>query len=358
MKRPWPGAWLIVLLAMTAAPLLARAQGEPRHEYVYIQATGTRNIYVIDATTFAVVREIPIGDRTDDVIGSPDGRMAFANAQISIGSPLSPAISEAGKIFGISTATGKILWSTYVEGVPNHLAIDPTGSRLYVPLFNRDWLLVLDAHSGRIIDRWYSVIGNHGLEMSADGKRLYVGNMITDSIWVYDTATGKVVDDIQAGEAVRPLKLDPDQTHILYQLSRFHGFKVRDLATGQVRSVDLPALPPNAPWPTSMPFTVDHGLAFTPDHKKLLANGSIGGYVAVYSVPDYRLLGTIKVGYDCNWIAIRADSKIAFISNRAENTLSVVDLDAMKEIKQIPVGQVPQRLSIIDVPVAEHVAAR
>ncbi|MHB8529661.1 MAG: YncE family protein [Caulobacteraceae bacterium] len=349
--------FLFVLLATALAMAIpqrshAQAPSAARHEFVYIQATGTKNIYVIDATTFQVVREIPIGDLTDDVIGSPDGKLAFANAQIALGSPLSPTNSEAGKVMAISTATGKILWSTYVDGVPNHLAVDPSGSRVFVPLFNRDWLLVLDAHSGRVIDRWYSVIGNHGLEMSRDGRRLYVGNMITDAIWVYDTASGRVVHVLQAGEAVRPLKLDPDETHIVYQLSRFHGFKVRDLKTGDIRSVDLPALPPGAPWPKAFPFTVDHGLAFTPDHRKLLANGSIGGYVAVYSVPDYRLLGTIKIGDDSNWIAVRADSKIAFISNRGSNTLSVVDLDAMKEIKQIPVGKVPQRLSIIDVPVA------
>ncbi|MGH7748259.1 MAG: YncE family protein, partial [Candidatus Dormibacteria bacterium] len=188
-----------------------------RHEFVYVQSTGTKDIYVIDADTFAVTGHILIGDYTDDVIGSPDGRLAFANAQISAGNPLNPRLSEAGKIDGIDTATGRIVWSTFVDGVPNHLAVDPAGKRVFVPLFDRDWLLVLDAHTGQILNRWYSVMGNHGLESSRDGSRLYVGNMIDDAIWVYDTATGKVVDVMRAGEAVRPLHLDPDETHIVYQ---------------------------------------------------------------------------------------------------------------------------------------------
>ncbi len=319
------------------------------HEYVYVQATLSKDIFVVDAETFAIAGHIPIGDYTDDVIGSPDGKIAFANAQISSGNPLSWQANEAGKVMAIDTASDKILWSTFVEGSPHHLAVDPTGARVYVPLFDRNYLLVLDAHSGLQIGRWFGTLGNHSLEVSKDGKRLYVGNMISDTIWVYDTGTGKIIKSLRAGEAVRPLHLDADESHIVYQLSRFHGFKVRDLATDQVRSVDLPALPKGTPEPT-YPYNVDHGLAFTPDHRKLLAAGSIVGYVAVYSVPDYRLIGTIKVGDDPNWIGVRSDSKIAFVSNRGSHTLSVLDLDAMRELKQIPVGRMPQRLSVIDVP--------
>jgi YVTN family beta-propeller protein len=236
-----------------------------------------------------------------------------------------------------------------VDGSPHHLAVDPSGARVYVPLFDRNYLLVLDAHSGRILARWYATLGNHSLEMSKDGHRLYVGNMISDTIWVYDTQTGRIVQALRTGEAVRPLHLDADQTHIVYQLSRLHGFKVRDLASDQVRSVALPALPKGTE-PPPYPYSVDHGLAFTPDHTKLLAAGSIAGYVAVFDAHDYRLIGTIKVGEDPNWIGVRSDSKIAFVSNRGSNTLSVIDLAAMKELKQIPIGRMPQRLSVIDVP--------
>jgi YVTN family beta-propeller protein len=328
----------------------ASAHAAPRgHERVYVQATMSRDIYVVDAKTFEITAHIPIGDYTDDVIGSPDGKVAFANAQISSGNPLSWQTNEAGKVMAIDTTTQAILWSTAVEGSPHHLSVDPTGSRVFVPLFDRNYLVVLDAHSGQLLARWYATLGNHSTEVSKDGRRLYVGNMVSDAIWVYDTQTGRIVQALRTGEAVRPLHLDGDQTHIVYQLSRFHGFKVRDLASEDVRSVSLPALPKGTEEP-AYPYSVDHGLAFTPDHRKLLAAGSTAGYVAVYSAPDYRLLGVVKVGDDPNWIAVRGDSKIAFVSNRGSDTLSVIDIDALKELKQIPVGKMPQRLSVIDVP--------
>jgi YVTN family beta-propeller protein len=126
--------------------------------------------------------------------------------------------------------------------------------------------------------------------------------------------------------------------------------------TGEVtKSVELPPLPSNVKLPESYPYTVDHGLGITPDGTKLLAAASLAGYVAVYQLPDYKLLGTIQVGEDPNWIKFRSDSKIAFVSNRASNTLSVVDLENMKEIQQVQVGRMPARFSVIRVP-ERHVA--
>jgi hypothetical protein len=80
--------------------------------------------------------------------------------------------------------------------------------------------------------------------------------------------------------------LDPDEKHIIYQLDQFHGFKVRDVATGEItKSVELPPLPSNIKLPDSYPYTVDHGLGVTPDGTKLLAAASLAGYVAVYALP-------------------------------------------------------------------------
>jgi YVTN family beta-propeller protein len=321
----------------------------PAHELVYVQATMTKNVYVIDAQSYRTLTAIPLGDYTYDVVGSPDGKVAYVASQISAGSPLGWQVNEAGKVVAISTATDTPLWETAIDGSPHHMAMDPGGRCVYLAVFNRNYLYVLDAKSGTILHRWYSTLGNHGVIVSKDGKRLYVGNMQNDSIWVYDTDTGRVVDIMRAGEAVRPLVLDPDETHLVYQLSRFHGFKVRDLKSGAIASIDLPALPAGTQMPEAYPFTVNHGLAVTPDGTKLLAAGSVAGYVAVYSLPGYRLLGTIKVGDDPNWIVVRADSKVAFVTNRGSGTLSVLDLANLEELKQIPVGKMPQRLSLIDV---------
>ena len=345
----------LVLAATLGGASLADEPPKPAgHEYVYVQATLSKDIWVIDAESFKIAGHIPVGDYTDDVIGAPDGKTAYGNAQIWGGNPFSWQFNEAGKVFAIDTATDKIKWSVFVEGSPHHLAVSPDGTRLYVPLFNRFHLLVLDARTGREIERWHSSPGNHSLDLSKDGKRLYVGNMVTHNIWVYDTAGGpggKVVKNLPAGDAVRPLVLDPEETHIVYQVDRVHGFKVRDVKTGDItKSVDLPAMSADIKLPIAYPYTVDHGLGVTPDGTKLLAVAALAGYVAVYKLPDYTLAGTIAVGEDPNWVKFSSDSRLAFVSNRGGNSLSVIDLAQMKEIRQIPVGKMPSRFSVIRVP--------
>ena len=91
------------------------------------------------------------------------------------------------------------LWSVALDGSPNHVSRSPDGKRIYVPLYTRHWMVVLNAEDGSIEQWWPATIGNHATEISADGTRLYVGNMVTDAIYVYDTATGKVVMAMDVG---------------------------------------------------------------------------------------------------------------------------------------------------------------
>src|SRR5258708_4095526 len=129
MGRPGLAIVLVGLLLVPGA----RASQPAGRDYLFVQATMSKDIYVIDAHSFQTVDRIPIGDYTDDVIGSPDGRLAFANAQISSGNPLGWESNDAGKILAIDTATDKIVWSTFVERSPHHLAVSPDGARLYRP---------------------------------------------------------------------------------------------------------------------------------------------------------------------------------------------------------------------------------
>ena len=183
---------LAVAALFAGASLAQPSSAAGSRELVYVQATMTKDLYVIDATSFQTVSHIPIGDYTYDVVGSPDGKIAYVDAQVPSGNPITWQANEAGKVVAIDTASDKILWTTYVDGSVQHLVVDPDGARVYVPMFDRNYIYVLDGKSGQIVQRWYSTLGNHGVALTRDGKRLYVGNMLNDNICVYDTASGRV----------------------------------------------------------------------------------------------------------------------------------------------------------------------
>jgi YVTN family beta-propeller protein len=252
------------------------------------------------------------------------------------------------------------LWSVALDGSPNHMSRSPDGKHLYVPLYTRQWLVVLNAEDGSIEQWWPATIGNHATEITADGTRLFVGNMVTDAIYVYDTATGKVVMALNVGESVRPIALDEPRGLFYYQLSRLHGFEVRRIADGSfVRRIDLPALErPVGPADGSLkerlanleganawPYTYNHGLAMTRDGRHLVAVATVANYAAIYSLPDFTLKGIVPVGGSPNWVVCDPEGRFAYVTNPKGDSVSVIDIAAVREVARIPVGKGPKRIA-------------
>lgn len=345
---------LLQLLGATAT-----VAEQPRN-WLIVESPHSQDVQVVDPRTREVVRSIPIGEHTDDVMGSPDGRVFYVGAQDDMRSPFGYQNNESGKVMAFDSRSFEPLWSVALDGSPNHMSRSPDGKRIYVPLYTRQWLVVLDAKDGSITHWWPATIGNHATEISADGTRLYVGNMVTDAIYVYDTATGKVVMSIDVGESVRPIVLDEPRGLLYYQLSRLHGFEVRRLSDGSfVRRVELPALPQPVAAPggeleerlanlegaSAWPYTYNHGLAMTRDGRHLVAVATVANYAAIYSLPDFTLKGTVPVGGSPNWVACDPEGRFAYVSNPKDDSVSVIDIAAVREAARIKVGKGPKRVA-------------
>jgi YVTN family beta-propeller protein len=282
------------------------------------------------------VGEIEVGHHPDDLIASPDGEVIYVNRQ------------ETRDLVAVDTASRSIVWSVQLDGLPHHLGITPDGRRLYVAIFDRSVDAVIDTESRTVVAHPVTGWGTHGVFRSPGGERFYVGSMFLDMISVVDVATWSTLRAIPMREGVRPFSITSDERRLYAQLSRVHGFDVVDLETDEViRSVDLPPLPPEMDRPRFFPHTVNHGLKITPDDRLLLAAASIAGYVAFYALPECALMGTVPVGAEPNWIVLSSDDSLAFVSNRAEDTVSVIDIEAKAEVARVKVGSYPQRMAVV-----------
>ena len=126
-----------------------------------------------------------------------------------------------------------------------------------------------------------------------------------------------------------------------------------DLARDSViRTVELPTLGKPAPIATLQKshWVVNHGIGITPDQKYLVANASLSGFTAIYSLPKLELVGTVPVGAEPNWVVFSRDGRYAYVSNRRDNTISVISIGTRKEVARIPVGEFPQRMTVALVP--------
>ena len=136
-----------------------------------------------------------------------------------------------------------------------------------------------------------------------------------------------------------------------YQVEKFHGVDVMDLKTGRVvKSVELPALPAGTKLPQAYPFSYDHGIALSQDGGRCSPPGTVANYVAVYSVPDLKLLKTIPTGNNPRQLLTTRDGKYLITANTGEGTLGVIDVKTLKEVKRVKTGDRPQFMTQIDVP--------
>jgi YVTN family beta-propeller protein len=63
-----------------------------------------------------------------------------------------------------------------------------------------------------------------------------------------------------------------------------------------------------------------------------------------------KVTSTIEVGMIPYWATNSPDGKFCFVSLSGSDAVSVIDYDAEKEVKMVPVGKFPQRSRIGRVP--------
>jgi YVTN family beta-propeller protein len=128
------------------------------------------------------------------------------------------------------------------------------------------------------------------------------------------------------------------------QISDFHGFAIVDFAEHkEVGRVKLPDVPPAERHTEMLQGSPSHGIGVTPDGTSLWVNSKMNSYVYGYSLPDLRPLGGVHVGDHPDWLTFTPDSKRIYVANAGSNSVSVVDIATLKEVKRIAVGQVPKR---------------
>ena len=324
------GAWLVA-----APPAAAQAR-----EYLYVANTLGGDISIVEIPAHRVVGTIPasvVGNDPDDVISSRNGDVLYVSRL------------DTKDVIAISTATEQVLWRADVGGVPNHLTLSSDERFLFVPLFDKGLLAVVDTRSHAVVARPEVGKGAHGTLLGRSGKSVYVGMMEANQVAVVDAARHEVRRLIPLPEGVRPFQVSADETTLYAQLSKLHGFVVVDLRTGRVtRTVELPTLGKPLPTPTleKSHFVMNHGLGLTPDGKRLVANASLLGFVAIYSVPELELQATIPVGREPNWVVFSKDGRYAYVSNRRDNTVSVISVAEGKEAARLRAGEFPQRMTV------------
>ena len=336
MTRPFVAACALTVAVMTAAMPAPAAAQDRAVRIVQTNAAGD-NVHLIDPATNEIVAEITGVEVIHGVVAAPDGSRLYLS-------------NESTEMLDIVDAkTLKVTNSIPLSGRPNNVAIHKNGTRVYVAIQGTGGGVdIIDTEAEENIKFIRILRGVHNTFITPDSKYVVAGSTGGGGATIIDTELERKMWTIHFESGVRPFTFDtnPDgSTRNMYvQVTNLHGFAVVDfdkrVEIGRVIQPEIPAAERNRDGIQGAPA---HGIKVSPDGTSIWSTSKINGHVYAYSLPDLEYLGGVRVGTVPDWLTFTPDGKYLYCANAHDNYVSVIDVAALKEVKQIPVGQVPKR---------------
>ncbi len=327
----------LAIVALASVSLVAQSRAV---RIIQTNAAGD-NAHVIDPVTNKVVGTIEGIEVPHGVAASPDGMRVYITNE------------SKRELEVIDPKTWQIIKSIPLTGRPNNLFVSKDSKKVYVGIAQQpgavdviDAVALTNANSVKVDG---SV---HNVYVTPDGKFAVSGSVGTGVISVIDTKTDTVAWSYKETSGIRPMIFDTNADgstrNIYVQLSDYHGIAVVDFATHkETKRWELPEVPGQHKELEGLQGAPAHGLAVTPDQKTLLATSKWYGAMYAYSIPDYKLLGTVVVGSHPEWMTLTPDGARAYLGVAGEDQTVAVDLKTMQVIARIPVGFVPKRIGTL-----------
>ena len=327
------------------AALLANLATNAVWAQVRILQTNSRDssVHLIDPETNKIVGEIGNIPVNHGVAAAPDGSRIYVSGEAE----------TALKV--VDARTLEIIKSIPLSGRPNNISITPDGSKVYVGIIASPGAIdIIDTGMLKNVKTINVPGGIHNIYVTPDGKNVIAGSIAGRRLTVLDTSTDEEVWAWE-GEPIRPAaisaKPDGSTDKLFIQVSGHHGFVVVDWDTRkEVGRITQPDVPPEQRYDSTYNGAPAHGIGVAPDGKTLWSTSRMNSHVYVYSLPDLELLGGVPTGTDPDWVTFTPDSKLAYVANAVSNTVSVIDMERLEEVTQIPVGESPKRNGIIRLP--------
>lgn len=349
----------------------------PDGRRIYVVCEGNDSLLAVDARTKQVVRRVKVGQKPKGIALSPDSKTLY------ISNEWSDTVSEIDADSFRVRRTLKAGWG------PVGLTTDRAGKVLYVANSIGNNVSLIDVSTGQEIKRLRTQRYPSQVTLSRDGRRVYVSNLLpllgpydqppVSELLAIDTARQIVVERIlipgvielrHIAEAppklggyllvplMRPKNLGP-----LIQVGQgwvlTHGMAVvkPDLVhrPDEARSKVLQVLLDDIDYY----YAGGYGVAFTPDGRYALVTASEADTVSIIEtgklaqrlrqVPPEELpnrldsaqafvVRRLPTGHNPHTVAVSPDGRIAYIANRLDDTITLVDLQQLKVVSTIDLG--------------------
>ena len=276
---------------------------------------------IVTAAPAQAATNIPVAGASQviDLVVDAEGTMAYVVDQ------------TGNKVLFVDLATKSVTASVTVESGPRTVALDPSGSHLYVGHYNtrRAWTTVIDTRTAAVVatvnDAQRGPEVPYVVEVAPAGNRVWVGNYDSEgagSITVIDAATTSVARHISTGTPI---------TSIAFRADGLYAYAVAS-AVGKVLVIST-----NTYEVTEISLAGARVVEVSPTAPKAYIAG--GGSVRVLNTTTNAVVPGVSapVGPSTSDIAFTPDGKRAYVvGNSSTSTIDVIDA----EKDEIAVGTV------------------
>lgn len=360
---------ILLAIALIASVITVRyvfntSDGSQNQEKVYVALEGDGKVAVLDAKSRSVLRTIDLTEQKGDVRVpfmphnvqvAPDNKMVWVAANVMreddhAGSGSAPKMAmDYPDVFDEAIAIDPIN-DQIIKRIPialdshlAHIVASPDSKTLYVTLQSKGELSVIDAETGTIKNTivFDKNSGPHGLRISPDGAKVFVAMLSGKALAVVDTASGAVISH-PMGSGVVQTAVTPDGKYAFGSLYSTKAIARYEVAT---QKIDTIALPVSARGPVQLYPTPDSRYLYVADQGYYFDQPTS---TVVYRIDIAKgaVDQTIPAGSAPHGIVVDGKGKYVYVTNLLSNDLSVIEVASGKEIARIPVGKMPNGVSV------------
>jgi DNA-binding beta-propeller fold protein YncE len=272
---------------------------------------GEAKVVLVDSATYKTLATLETGKEPHEVRVSPDKRRAYV---------------AAGKsITAIDLRSRKVKATFDLGSFSAHdIRISRDGRLLWAACAGARTILEMDSDTGKILKTYKTnQEGSWFVEITPDERKIYTPNLEGKSVSVIERATGKV-KIIRFQDPVYGIDITPDGKEVW-------------VSGGDLAVIDTASDEVIARIKTSEAET--GRIRLTSNGKKLVV--ALSKKVVVFDVKTRRQMGEAELGSSPKVLTLSSDNRRAFLTNPDDNSVSVVDIVAGKQVTTFQTGKKP-----------------
>ena len=357
----------------------------PDGSRLYVVCEDDGSLLVVDAREEKVIGKVRVGEKPRGLAVSPDGRSIYVSNEWSD----TVTDIDAEKLEARRTLTAG--WG------PVGVTTDGTGKTLYVANSIGNDVSVVDLDSGAEMKRLAAWRSPHYVTLSRDGLRVYVSNVLphlgpydeppVSELTVIDTKRQSVAERVLIPGALELRHIaegrDAEGSYLLVPLLRpKNQAPLIQVAQGWIVTHEMAVVRPGrGVAPEDKPSTVNQvllddvdsyyagadGAAVTPDGRYALVSSAEANVVSVIDTAKLErriwevgaeelpnrldsaqtfVVRRLETGFNPTAVAVAPDGRRAYVVNRLDDSLTVLDLARLEVEGKIDLGG-PKEISVL-----------